>query len=289
MFAEIAGALLGGAGGWDQRVQSARMANKQMEFQERMSSTAHQREVADLKAAGLNPILSGTGGSGASAPGGAMGQASSNIGEEAFSGYQAGKRLDQELNNMRATEDLVMQQRKTEAKNTERMDEQRRLTKWQADTAFHESWQAAVLHDRTAMFVEQLYRKAGLELDASMMELTNKLNAMPEEQKLKMQQLLQDRLVGKARFTGDMNEAEVHSSTAKQVGRYMEVAGDIGEDFWGLLPSVKGLAVGRNKKGTSAKSQVPSRKEPRWEGTDPEVFRSGRGEKGGLYRHVPSR
>ncbi|WNK13450.1 MAG: DNA pilot protein [Microvirus sp.] len=56
--------------------QNATMAQNQMDFQREMSNTAYQRQMADMRAAGLNPILAYQKGGGSSTPPGASGTAS---------------------------------------------------------------------------------------------------------------------------------------------------------------------------------------------------------------------
>lgn len=106
--APVIGGLMSSSGQASANTANKNLSREQMQFQERMSSTAHVRQVEDLRAAGLNPILSAN--TGASAPTGSMATMQNEDAEtargieSAVTSSLANKRLSQDIKNLKAQE-----------------------------------------------------------------------------------------------------------------------------------------------------------------------------------------
>lgn len=88
--APVIGSAIGAVGSAVSSAFNVGESRANRRFQERMSSTAHQREVADLRAAGLNPLLSSKYG-GSSTPAGSMTQIENPLASAPQAGAEIGR------------------------------------------------------------------------------------------------------------------------------------------------------------------------------------------------------
>lgn len=120
----LVGGLIAGAGSVLQGLASYKSAQKQMKFQREMSNTAVQRQMADLRKAGINPILAAKYG-GASTPSGAS-YSIPNIGAAAVEGYKG----------VSAAKQMQAQTRLTQ--------QQARKVKYEVENMLPQQWQKLV-------------------------------------------------------------------------------------------------------------------------------------------------
>lgn len=199
----IGGGLLSFIGGEDANAQSQANAEAQMAFQERMYGERYQMQMADMKAAGLNPMLSYMQAPPGS-PSGAMAPVQNALGQgvnSAMAGAQVGPAIDQ----MRALTD------KTQADSE--------VSKAQARNVDVDSLLKQALIPKAAADTAQAISSAG-NLDQQSRESLQRIeNLVAQVRNLSFDNVLKQNQAGFYLSSGRMLQDQINSDSSNSLVR----------------------------------------------------------------------